>query len=286
MNNDGCSTQPTEKESSHMELAGKTIWITGASSGVGEGMAKVFHRAGANVILSALNRDELENAAAKMTEGAGTIHLVPFDITDRAGREAAASEVLEKFDQLDVLVNNAGISQRSLAKDTDLEVDRRIMEVDFFGPIALSKLVLPRFIEQQAGHFVVTSSVAGKHAVPFRTAYCAAKHALHGFFDTLRVEHYEDNIAVTMLVIAGIPSNIAKHALTANGTEFGRRDMSGKLKILPEECGERVMRAMIEREQETMICIEPTLEAARLAVEDPVAFTKRLVGVMKWMGNQ
>lgn len=269
-----------------MELAGQTIWITGASSGVGEGMAQVFHRAGANVILSAKDRDELENAAAKLAQGAGVIHLVPFDITDRAGREAAASEVLGRFERLDVLVNNAGISQRSLAKDTDLKVDRHIMEVDFFGPIALTKLVLPQFIEQQSGHFVVTSSVAGKHGVPWRTAYCAAKHALHGFFDTLRIEHFEDNIAVTMLVIAGIPSNIGIHAMTASGAEHGRRDMSGKLKIMPEECGERAMRAMIDREQETMICIEPTMEAARLSVEDPVAFTQRMVGVMKWMGSQ
>jgi len=269
-----------------MKLSGKNIWVTGASSGVGEGMASVFHRAGANVILSAQNRNQLEIAASKLTEGPGEIYLAAFDITDPADREAAARDVLERFDRLDVLVNNAGISQRSLAKDTALDVDRRIMEVDFFGPIALTKLVLPRFIEQQSGHFIVTSSVAGKHGVPFRTAYCAAKHALHGFFDTLRIEHYEDNIAVTMLVIAGIPSNIAKHALTASGAEFGRQDMGGKLKITPEECGERVMRAMLERQQETMICIEPTIEAARLSVEDPVAFTKRMVGVMKWMGSQ
>jgi short-subunit dehydrogenase len=269
-----------------MKLSGHNIWVTGASSGVGEGMARVFHREGANVILSAQNRVELEKAAARMTEGTGRIHLAVFDITDPAGREAAARDVLERFDRLDVLVNNAGISQRSLAKDTGLDVDRRIMEVDFFGPIALTKLILPRFIQQQSGHFIVTSSVAGKHGVPFRTAYCAAKHALHGFFDTLRIEHYEDNIAVTMLVIAGIPSNVAKRALTANGTEFGRQDMGGKLKIMPEECGERVMHAMLERQQETMICIEPTIEALRLSIEDPVAFTRRMVGVMKWMGSQ
>lgn len=271
----------------HMKLEGKTIWVTGASSGVGEGMARVFHREGANVIMSAKNEDELEQAAAKMTEGPGQIHLAPFDITDHDRREAAASEVLEKFNQLDVLVNNAGISQRSLAKDTGLEVDRRIMEVDFFGPIALAKLVLPRFIEQQSGRFVVTSSVAGKHGVPYRTAYCAAKHALHGFFDTLRIEHYEDHITVTMLVIAGIPSNVATHALTATGEEFGRRDMGGgNSGIMPEDCGERVMQAILNNEQETRICIEPALEAARLSVEDPVAFTKRMVGFMKWMGNQ
>lgn len=126
-----------------MKLAGKTIWVTGASSGVGEGMARVFRREGANIIMSGKDADELETAAGKMPDGPGLIHLAPFDITDQAEREAAASEVLGKFDQLDVLINNAGISQRSLAKDTDLEVDRRIMEVDFFGPIALTKLVLP-----------------------------------------------------------------------------------------------------------------------------------------------
>jgi short-subunit dehydrogenase len=195
--------------------------------------------------------------------------------------------VLAKFGQLDVLVNNAGISQRSLVKDTPLEIDRRIMEVDFFGPIALAKLVLPRFIEQQSGRFIVTSSVAGKHGVPYRTAYCAAKHALHGFFDTLRIEHYEDNIAVTMLVIAGIPSKVAEHALTATGEEFGRRDMGGGNRgIMPEELGERVVEAILNNEQETQICIEQTLEALRLSVEDPVTFTKRMVGFMKWAGKQ
>ncbi len=270
-----------------MKLTGKTIWVTGASSGVGEGMARVFRREGADLIVSGKNADELEKAAAKMPEGPGQIHLAPFDITDPDEREAAASEVLENFNQLDVLINNAGISQRSLAKDTDLEVDRRIMEVDFFGPIALTKLVLPRFIEQQSGHFIVTSSVAGKHAVPFRTTYCAAKHALHGFFDTLRVEHYEDNIAVTMLVIAGIPSNIAKHALTASGEEFGRNDYGGgNIQIMPEELGSRVADAIVSREQEVKICIEPTLEVARMAAQDPVAFTKRMVGFMKWAAKQ
>lgn len=134
---------------------------------------------------------------------------------------------------------------------------------------------------------MVTSSVAGKHAVPFRTTYCAAKHALHGFYDTLRVEHYEDNIAVTILVIAGIPSNIAKHALTSSGEEFGRNDYgSGKLQILPEECGARVADAIVSREQEVKICIEPTLKVAQLAAEDPVAFTKQMVNFMKWSAKQ
>ena len=112
--------------------------------------------------------------------------------------------MLGNYPRLDVLVNNAGIGQRAAAKDTLPEVERRIMEVDFFAPVALTKLVLPRMIQQQSGHLVVTSSVAGKHAVPHHSAYCAAKHALHGYFDTLRIEHLADNIDITLLVIAGI----------------------------------------------------------------------------------
>ena len=176
-------------------LQSQTIWITGATSGVGEGMATVFHREGANLILSGRREDELERVKASCTEGIGRITLVPFDITCADARGAAAQTVLEQFERIDILVNNAGIGQRSLAKDTFEDVDRRIMEVDFFGPIALTKLILPRMIEQQSGHLVVTSSVAGKHAVPFHSTYCAAKHALHGFFDTLRIEHLNDNIA-------------------------------------------------------------------------------------------
>ena len=149
------------------------------------------------------------------------MHILPFDITDADQRAEAAREVLGKFERLDVLVNNAGIGQRSAAMDTQLDVERRIMEVDFFAPIALTKLVLPRMIEQKSGHLVVTSSVAGKHAVPHHSTYCAAKHALHGYFDTLRIEHLKDNIDVTLLVIAGIKSNVFRHALTGDGSEYG-----------------------------------------------------------------
>ena len=143
-----------------MELAGKTIWITGASSGVGEGMAKVFHRAGANVILSALNRDELENAAAKMTEGAGTIHLVPFDITDRTAREAAASEVLERFDQLDVLVNNAGYAILDDFGDASWTDHATMLEVMLIGYTRLCHALIPQMKQRGYGRIINVSSLS------------------------------------------------------------------------------------------------------------------------------
>jgi short-subunit dehydrogenase len=268
-----------------MKLKDKTIWITGASSGVGKGMAKVFHREGAEIILSARRQAELERVKAGCAEGPGTVHIVPFDITDADQRERAAREVLGKFERLEVLVNNAGIGQRSAAKDTLLDVDRRIMEVDFFGPVALTKLVLPRMIEQQGGHLVVTSSVAGKHAVPHHSAYCAAKHALHGYFDTLRVEHLDDNIDVTLLVIAGVKSNVFQHALTGDGSEYGASSWDDGNGITAEECAERVVDGMLNREYELVIGIEPALQAMRIKEQDPVAFVQRMAGMMRWMNK-
>lgn len=266
-----------------MKLKNKTIWITGASSGVGEGMATVFHREGADIIISARREGELERVKAACTAGPGSVHIVPFDITDAAGREQAVRTVLERYERLDVLVNNAGIGQRAPAKETSLEVDRRIMEVDFFGPVALTKLVLPRMVEQQGGHLVVTSSVAGKHAVPHHSTYCAAKHALHGYFDTLRIEHYADKIDVTLLVIAGITSNVFKHALTGDGSEYGASDWDQSSGISAEECAARVVDGMLNREYELIIGIEPALQAMRIKEKDPAAFVERMVGMMRWM---
>jgi short-subunit dehydrogenase len=268
------------------KLRSKTIWITGASSGVGEGMATVFHREGADIIISGRRQDELERVKSSCIDGPGSVTVVPFDITDPVGREAAAESVLEQFERIDILVNNAGIGQRSLAKETTLDVDRRVMEVDFFGPIALTKLVLPRMIEQQSGHLIVTSSVAGKHAVPFHTTYCAAKHALHGYFDTLRIEHLKDNISVMLLVIAGIRSNVFEHALTGDGSEYGQNDHAGGSGMTAEACAERVVEAIVNFEPEVVISIEEAIQAMRLKDKDPVAFAERMAKMMEWMANK
>ena len=205
-----------------MRLIDQTIWITGASSGVGEGMATVFHSEGANLILSGRRPAELERVAATCVGGPGSVTVVPFDIVDAFAREVAARQVLEKFERIDILVNNAGIGQRSLANDTSLEVEQRIMDVDFFGPVGLTKLVLPRMLEQQGGYLIVTSSVAGKHAVPMHAAYCAAKHGLHGYFDTLRIEHLEDNIGV-MLLVAFVSAFVIKKLMRQNRIRMRRR---------------------------------------------------------------
>ncbi len=265
-----------------MRLKGKTIWITGASSGVGEGMATVFHAEGADLVISARRKAELERVGTSCT-GPGRLRILPFDITAADQRAAAVREVLAEFPRLDVLVNNAGIGQRSAAIDTHLDVERRIMEVDFFAPVALTKLVLPRMIEQKAGHLVVTSSVAGKHAVPHHSAYCAAKHALHGYFDTLRVEHLKDNIDVTLLVIAGISSNVFRHALRGDGSEYGPSSWDGHNGMPAEACAERVVEGILNRDYELVIGIETALQAMKIKDKDPRAFVERMAGMLKWM---
>lgn len=268
------------------KLQNRTIWITGASSGVGEGMATVFHREGADIIISGRREAELERVRSSCADGSGSITVVPFDITIDAEREAAAQSVLEQFPRIDILVNNAGIGQRSLAKHTALDVDRRVMEVDFFAPVALTKLILPRMIEQKSGLMIVTSSVAGKHAVPFHTAYCAAKHALHGYYDTLRIEHLKDNIDVMLLVIAGIRSNVFEHALTGDGSEYGKSDYINESGMTAETCAERVVEAIVNREPEVVISIEEAIQAMRLKEKDPAAFNQRMANMMEWMANK
>lgn len=248
-------------------------------------MAKVFHREGAELILSARRRHELERVRRECSDGPGGVYVLPFDVTDAGAREVAAREVLSRYPRLDVLVNNAGVGQRSALKDTALEVDRRIMEVDFFAPVAVTKLVLPRMIAQKGGHIVVTSSVAGKHAVPYHSAYCAAKHALHGFFDTLRVEHLEDHIHVTLLVIAGIRSNVFRHALTGDGSEYGPSDWDDRNGMPAEECARRVVDGILAGEYEMVIGIEPALQAMRIRERDPRAFVQRMAGMMKWLNR-
>ena len=160
------------------------------------------------------------------------------------------------------------------------------MEVDYFAPIALTKLVLPRMMEQRSGHMVVTSSVAGKHGMPYRSAYCAAKHALHGYYESLRIEMLDYNIKVCLLVIAGVRSDVAEHSLTGDGSEFGRDDWGSDVGMSAEECGEQVVTAMLADEYEPVISIDQAKQALLTKHEDPRAFTERMHKMMQWMGKE
>lgn len=233
-----------------MRFADQVIWITGASSGIGEALAYAFAKEGAHLVLSGRRDAELQRVATACADRTGQILCIPFDMLDDAARKAAVEQVLSRFGHIDMLVNNAGVSQRSLTKDTDISVDRAIMELDYFSVVALTKLVLPHMIERQSGYLVATSSVAGKYGVPVRSAYCAAKHALHGFFDTVRAEHAADNIHVSLLVVAGVQSQVSVNALTGDGSTWGKMDSVQSRGLTGAECAQIVVEGLAKKEPE------------------------------------
>jgi len=205
----------------------QVVWITGASSGIGEALALRLARDGARIVLSSRREPELQRVARLCQEQGLTpdsVLVLPLDVTEHDAMPAAVEQVLSRFGRIDMLFNNAGISQRSRCIDTDMEVYRQLMEVDVLGQIALTKQVLPLMYRQGAGHLVITSSVAGKIGAPFRTGYCAAKHAVMGFFDALRAEVAQQGIRVTTITPGFIRTNISLHALRGDGTEFGAVD--------------------------------------------------------------
>jgi dehydrogenase/reductase SDR family protein 7B len=195
-----------------MNFDRKVIWITGASSGVGEYLTYAFAQRGARLIISSRNQAELErvkNNCKKPEE----VHVLTLDVANFEQVGIKAQQAIQIYGRIDILVNNAGISQRAYVKDSLLEVDQRIMNVNFMGTVAVTKAVLPQFLQQQSGQIVVMSSVTGKLGTPKRSAYAASKHALHGFFDSLRAETYEDNLKVTILCPGYIQTNISINAL-------------------------------------------------------------------------
>jgi short-subunit dehydrogenase len=221
----------------------KVVWITGASSGIGEALAYEFARQGAVLVLSARRAVVLEQVKAKCERS--DQHLVlPLDITDSASLPTHVQTVLARFSCIDVLINNAGISQRSLVKDTTLDVDRRIMEADFFGPVALTKAVLPHMLERGQGQMVAVSSVAGLVATPLRSAYAAAKHAIAGFYNALRAEVHDAGVSVAVIYPGFVRTDITLNALEGDGAAHGVMDAKLEDGMAPDEFAARVVTAL------------------------------------------
>ncbi len=207
----------------------KVVWITGASSGIGEAIAIEMAAEGARIILSARREAELERVKAScVAAGADpeNVFVLTLDVTDETAMADKVSHAHGKWGSIDMLLNNAGISQRSLCVDTDMATYRKLFDVDVFGQIALTKQVLPIMIKQGSGHLAVTASVAGKIGAPRRTGYCAAKHAMMGFFDALRTEVTKQGIRVTTITPGFIRTSVSENALNGDGTTFGEMDKS------------------------------------------------------------
>ena len=228
----------------------KTLWITGASSGIGRALA-IQLASENNLILSSRNLDELE--ATKSKCASSKIHLEPLDLEDIDSHHSIVARVIKNHGAIDHLIHCGGISQRSLVKDTLLSVDQKLMAINYIGTVSLTKAILPHFLEKKQGHFTVITSLTGVFASPFRSGYAASKHALHGFFDSLRAELEDEGIRVTIAAPGFVKTKVSINALTADGTSLGSMDDAQAKGISAETCAQKTIRALAKNKREIYI---------------------------------
>ncbi len=236
-----------------MHFEGKTIWITGASSGIGEALALGWAAQKTRLILSARNADKLTRVQEECVRAGSDTMIAVMDLSDIDSISKTAGEVMNKYPHIDILVNNGGISQRSLAAETPVKVDRMVMETNFFGAITLTKLVLPSMINNKSGHIVVISSVVGKFGFPLRTAYSASKHALQGYFDSLRAELRNDNIKVSVVSPGRIQTNISINAINRKGQKHGIMDPGQSNGIPVTQCANKIIKSVSKGKKDIII---------------------------------
>ncbi len=204
------------------------------------------------MILSSRNEKELKRVKSQCKHPEN-VAILPLDLSDIDSLPNKVKEAIQIFGTIDIMLHNGGISQRSLIRETDLSVDRKLMEVNFFGTVSLTKALLPHFIEKKSGHFAVVTSLVGKFGTPYRSAYSASKHALHGFFDTLRAEHYKDHIVVSIICPGFIQTNVSINALTSDGTPMNQMDDAQEKGMSPEECADHIFKAINYKKEEVYI---------------------------------
>lgn len=228
-------------------IEGKKIWITGASSGIGEALTYALNQRNCKLILSSRKEDQLKRVKSKC-QNQDDVYIVPLDLANYEAMSPIVSDVVSKYGPIDILINNAGLSQRSLIAETAFDVYKKLIDVNYLGTIALTKALLPHFIRNKKGHFVTVTSLMGKFGSPYRSGYCGAKHALHGFFDVMRMEHEKDGISVTLICPGFVNTNIAMNALTADGSSQNTQDTATQ-NGLPVEIFAKKMIKAIERKK-------------------------------------
>jgi len=233
-------------------FSGKVVWITGASSGIGRSLALAFDRAGAKLILSSRSREGLE-VVKRSCRGDALVHVLPFDLADLEQLPAHAATALRCFGHVDYMVHNAGVALRDRAIDTGLDLDRRVMTTNYFGPVALTKALLPSMVQRRSGCFVVVSSLSGRYGGPQLSAYAASKHALHGFFESLRAEVHPEGIRITVIIPGFIRTPIAKHVLTGDGGAYDKPLQVHERGMDPDRCAARMLQAIASRKQEALV---------------------------------
>ena len=240
-------------KSFYKTFAGKNIWITGASSGIGEALVYELVNANAKLVISSNDQAGLERVKNNCGSKSAGITIVVFDLSNTADIESLVDEQMKAIKTIDYLINIGGISQRARIDETPLWIDRKIFEINYFGTIAFTKAVLPYMIKQKSGHIVATSSISGRFGFPLRSAYSASKQALHGFFETLYLENKVNNLRTSVLIPGRVRTNISFHALDPDGKEHGKMDDGQDKGITPEKAAKIILRGIINNKREILV---------------------------------
>ncbi len=231
----------------------KLCWITGASSGIGQALALELAKEGAKLVISSNQQTDLDKVKEQCLQHTSFCEAIAFDLSNPEVVEQTALEVQQKYGAIYLLINNGGISQRALAIDTSIALDRKIMEIDFFSYVVLTKAILPKMIEAGEGYIAATSSISGKFGFPLRSMYASAKHAIQGFFETIRLELLPHNIFVTIAYPGRVQTNISLNALEKDGTPHGKMDPGQANGIPADICAQRYLKAIKKRKPEVLI---------------------------------
>ncbi|XP_037688524.1 dehydrogenase/reductase SDR family member 7 [Choloepus didactylus] len=246
------------------ELTDMVVWVTGASSGIGEELAYQLSKLGVSLVLSARRVGELERVKRRCLENGNLkgkdILVLPLDLTDRNSHEVATKAVLQEFGKIDILVNNGGRSQRSLFVDTSLDIYKELIELNYLGTVSLTKCVLPHMIERKQGKIVTVNSLMGIVSAPLASGYCGSKHALRGFFNSLRTELAAyPGITISNICPGPVQSNIVKNALTEEVTKSLGNDRDQSYKMATSRCVRLMLISMANDLKEAWIADQPFL---------------------------
>ena len=231
-----------------------SVWITGASSGIGEACAYRYAAQGARLILTSSSAERLEKVAEKCrAAGATQVVVLPYDFSSNDDIEALVQSAWDATEGIDIVMLNAGISQRTNVEDTSMEMVRKIMEVNYFAPVAIAKEILPKMLKRGGGKIAVTTSIAGRFGFPLRCGYSSSKFALYGFFETLQAEYYDAGIRVTIVCPGRVQTNISRYALDKGGKPHGVMDPGQAGGMTAEAAARVITRAIAKEKKEVLV---------------------------------
>ena len=231
-----------------------SVWITGASSGIGEACAYRYAAQGARLILTSSSAERLEKVAEKCrAAGATQVVVLPYDFSNNDDIEAIVQSAWDATEGIDIVMLNAGISQRTNVEDTSMEMVRKIMEVNYFAPVAIAKEILPKMLKRGGGKIAVTTSIAGRFGFPLRCGYSSSKFALYGFFETLQAEYYDSGIRVTIVCPGRVQTNISRYALDKGGKPHGVMDPGQAGGMTAEAAARIITRAIAKEKKEVLV---------------------------------